>query len=55
MVVDLSLEHLLVAAAPVVIDGADLDLDAMHVGVGVNDQSPDVVSDVQDYELRVLS
>src|ERR1700684_2744026 len=43
--VDLALEHILVAALPIMTRGADLDLDAMHRGIGVDDQGADVPTD----------
>src|SRR5262249_18571072 len=43
----LPLDHILVAALAIVPGGADLHLDADHIGVGVDDQRPDVPPDVQ--------
>ncbi len=50
-----ALQHLLVAAALVLAGGADLDLDPVHVGVGVDDQRPEPGADVQHHELRVTA
>src|SRR5271166_5098327 len=49
--VDLTLEYFLVGATIVLARGADLDLDAEHAGIGVDDQRPDVLADVQHHGL----
>src|SRR5271155_317519 len=51
--VDLTLEYILVRATLVLPRRADLDLDADHPGIGVDDQRPDVTTDVQNYVLGV--
>jgi hypothetical protein len=55
LTVDAPLEHLLVTAVSVVARGADLDLNAVHIAPGVNDQRPHFLTDVKDHELRVLA
>jgi hypothetical protein len=48
-----ALKHLLVGAAVIVTGGADLHLDPVQVGVGVDDQGPEPIADVQDDVLRM--
>jgi hypothetical protein len=42
-----------VAASRIVFRRADLNLHAMQVAVGVEDQRPDIVTDIEDDELGV--
>ena len=48
-----ALEHVLVAALPVVAGGRDLDLASVHVRVGVDDQRAELAADLEHDELRV--
>ena len=47
-----ALEHLLVLAATSAV-GADLDLDPVHRGVGMDDQRADVLAEIEHHELGV--